>query len=295
MTAYNEFIFNDKARGFLKENVSDTATTIYLQDGGILSFFQNWESGEELYLTLVDSARNYEIVKVTNMEQGVNGDVLTVDRGQDSTTAREWPKGTLVVQRLIAANYTRFLQKGIYREISYNPNSVLTAAYPGEKVLDADPITPCYGWWKNKSGLDWQLIAGEICHHWYTWYEWEAGNGFIEGSYDVELESFDWVVGPSGAGSPGILVPESEEYEGWQNYFIYHPISVRITFEGDPITQLTVVGEFGLMLDQANPVSGTEYSLIGLPSATTEYGEIYEVSIYNGISKITTITNLEWK
>lgn len=294
MTAYDKHIFNDVARAFLREGISDSATSIILQSGGILAFYQNWSSGSEFYLTLVDSARNYEIVKVTDISQNINGDVLTVERGQDGTTAREWHPGTLIAQRMVAANLTRFMQEGIFRQLSYPPDNFLTAAYPGEKVLQAEPVTPCYGWWKNRSGLDWQLIAGEICHYWYTWYEWKAGNAYAEGSYDVDLEFFEWVIGPSGAGNPGIITPDNDEFEGWMNYFIYHPVKVRITFTGDPITEIMIVGDYGTLLYQVNPVSGTEYSLAGVPDQTTQSGDIGLVYIYNGVSNTTTITNLEW-
>lgn len=165
MTAYNELIFNSNARAFLKEGISNSATSIPLQPGGILAFIQAWTSSDELYLTFVDASQNYEIVKVTNMAQNVNGDVLTVERGQDGTTAREWSPGTLIVQRIVAANYTRFMQKGVFRQVAYDPNGILSAAYPGEKIQQAI-AGPSYSWWKNKSGTVWQRICGDQMLFW---------------------------------------------------------------------------------------------------------------------------------
>ena len=156
MTANPKHIFNDLASSKLELLLSSSGGTMTLVTGGVLAFLGGWVSGSEMYLTLMDSVGNTEVVKVT----AISGDVLTVSRGQDGTIAREWPAGTTVVQRLVAANLTAFLQKGVFRSIQYNPNGILAAAYWGEKVYQSGPSASQHRWWKHTEDLKWRLIAG---------------------------------------------------------------------------------------------------------------------------------------
>lgn len=156
-----EHIFNNVAYGRIKGGISASATTIELYPGHILSFLPGWVSGKEFYLTITDSSANVEIVKVTALNSETND--LTVERGQDGLSARQWYDGSVICQRLVAANCERLIQKESFREVAYNPNGVLSASYLGEKVYQSGPTDCEKRWWKNTTGTKWRLIAGGIC------------------------------------------------------------------------------------------------------------------------------------
>ena len=133
--------------------ITSGAVTCAVEDD-LTQWAPSWVTGKAFYMTLVDPSANREIVKVT----GISRNTLTITRGQDGSTARAWETGTLMEQRLVAADAGSFIQEGSYREFGYNPNGVLTAVYPGEKAYED------YGqrWWKNISGTKWQCIAGML-------------------------------------------------------------------------------------------------------------------------------------
>lgn len=160
MPPTTEHRFNDKAYSNLLIGISASALAMILIPGGILAFLSSWATGKYVYLTLLDAEANREVVKVT----AVSGDTLTIERGQGGTIARAWPKGTLVTNRVTATSLTEFAQKGVHRTVTYNPNGILTASYPGEKVCQYSAVTACQRrWWKNTEGTKWRLIAGDLC------------------------------------------------------------------------------------------------------------------------------------
>ena len=159
MTASTEKVFSVLANGHLKAEITSGSGTITLEPGEIFPFIVNWLASKNMYLTITDVTGEKEIVKVT----GISGDILSVTRGQDGTAARLWYAGSIVSQRGVATDFTSFLQKGDERMIAYDPNGILTAAYPGEKVIETG-LSECQNRaWKNFSGTTWHLIAGEEC------------------------------------------------------------------------------------------------------------------------------------
>ena len=97
--------FNNVASA-LASSASDSATTLTLVSGGGAKF--PLSAGEWTYATLTTAAGSIEIVKVT----GVAGDVLTVVRGQDGTTAQAFAAGDKVEARLTAQGLVDVAQKG---------------------------------------------------------------------------------------------------------------------------------------------------------------------------------------
>ena len=170
MAANTEHIFNNLAYTRLKKEVTAIATTFYLYDGGAAPFLPGWVAGKEMYLTLTDASSNIEIIKVT----AISADILTVERGQDSSTAQTWHAGAIITQRLVAASLDQFIQKTGFRSIDYNPNGVLAAAYDGEKVYQTGGAACNTRWWRHTTGTKWRLIAGDIC-------AWEGydGDGYL--------------------------------------------------------------------------------------------------------------------
>lgn len=145
--------FNNKAYGNIKGGISAGDTSIELYPGHTIDFTADWNIPEEMYLTITDAESNVEIIRTT----GWSGDTFIVSRGTDGSTARAWPDGAVITQRLPAAALNNFIQKE-YRETAVDPNGILTADYAGEKVYQTGQKI----WWKNRSGTDWQLIAGKI-------------------------------------------------------------------------------------------------------------------------------------
>jgi hypothetical protein len=86
------FVFADNARSSLAANVGPSATTITLIAGGGAKFPAP-AAGQQFALTLNDLATKsvYEVCYCTSR----SGDVLTVLRGQEGTTANSWISGDL--------------------------------------------------------------------------------------------------------------------------------------------------------------------------------------------------------
>lgn len=93
--------FTNNASSTLASSISSSATTITLASGGG-SLFPSLGGSDWFYGTLVDSSNNLEIVKVTAR----SGDVLTVVRGQDGTTANAYIGGDKFELRPVAAALT---------------------------------------------------------------------------------------------------------------------------------------------------------------------------------------------
>jgi hypothetical protein len=117
-----------------------------------------------MYLTLVDAATNREVVKVT----AISGNVLTIERAQDNTSARAWYAGTLINQRVPNVNLDRMIQKDVPRSVTAFPHGTLIPNYPGEKILQTGAESYQNRWWKASGTIggadetNWRLIAGTI-------------------------------------------------------------------------------------------------------------------------------------
>lgn len=227
-------IFNTFAQSRLTAAISNAQVTCELLDDPI-HLFPNWVSGTEFYMTLVDASANREIVKVT----AISGSQLTIARGQGGSTARAWPIGTLIEQRPTKDDMSAFLQRAAFRTIAYNPNGVLTAIYPGEKVYQTDARACKKRWWKNVTGTKWQCIAGTICDG----EVWE--NGYIIEGWTAYFDNTRWEIGTANAGSwdAGNQRWQASQVPGYPHHRIilnalgtwvngYRPTSFRVTFTG---------------------------------------------------------------
>jgi len=184
MAANPEHGFNDLAYSILAAGIGASDTSITLPAGGAVAFLPGWQSGRALYLTLTNSSNDIEIVKVTD----INGDTLTVERGQDNTTAQVWSAGAIITQRGVAADFNGFLQGGGYRTSSVNPNGVVTVNYPGEKLYQNGPTECEKRWFIGVSGTTWNVLAGDqICLGAFTHQEYARR----EADGDDHLSSVD--------------------------------------------------------------------------------------------------------
>lgn len=97
--------FTNNASATLASSITNSATTISLTTGQG-AYFPALSAGDIFYATLVDSANNLEIVKVTAR----TADTLTVVRAQDSTSARAFTAGAKLELRPVAAVFSEFVQ-----------------------------------------------------------------------------------------------------------------------------------------------------------------------------------------
>jgi hypothetical protein len=114
------FIFANNASTTLAAPISNSATSVTLASGtGAL--FPNPSPGQQFALTFNDAATGLltEIVYCTSR----TGDVLTIVRGQESTTAQSWLAGDL------AANLCTAGQMSAMQQIAgLNPARIVTAS-----------------------------------------------------------------------------------------------------------------------------------------------------------------------
>lgn len=98
------FLFENKAVTYLGSSLSSIATSITLS-GGEGAKFPAPTGGDLVSLVLEDRLTGeFEIVYVTNR----TGDVLTVQRAREDTTAQSWPIGSSLSVRATAAVYEDF-------------------------------------------------------------------------------------------------------------------------------------------------------------------------------------------
>lgn len=90
----------NNAFGTLASGINSSATSITLTTGQGARF-PTLSAGDYFYATLVDTSNNLEIVKCTARST----DVLTVVRGQESTTARAYSSGDRIEIRLTAQTF----------------------------------------------------------------------------------------------------------------------------------------------------------------------------------------------
>ena len=88
--------------------ISDADTAVTL-DAGSGAKLPNYGGGDYEYMTIGSVANNLEIVKVTARA----GDILTVTRGQDGTTAKAWNAGDQINSRPCAAAMNDALQVNV--------------------------------------------------------------------------------------------------------------------------------------------------------------------------------------
>lgn len=93
--------FANSAYATLASGINSSATSITLTTGQGARF-PSLSGGDYFYATLIDTSNNLEIIKCTARST----DVLTVTRGQESTTARAFSTGDRIELRVTAAGIT---------------------------------------------------------------------------------------------------------------------------------------------------------------------------------------------
>ena len=93
-------IVSNNAVSKLTAALTSTATTVNVT-GGTGAKFPSTATGDTFYITVVDSSNNYEIMLVTVR----TGDIFTVTRAQEGTSARPFSVGDRVVNAITAGTF----------------------------------------------------------------------------------------------------------------------------------------------------------------------------------------------
>jgi len=99
------FKFSNAATATLASSITSSSTTLSVT-AGLGALFPSMAAGEFFAGVLVDASNNVEIVRVTARA----GDVMTVTRAQEGTTARAYSAGSRFEVRLTSAGLNNFLQ-----------------------------------------------------------------------------------------------------------------------------------------------------------------------------------------
>lgn len=99
----------NNATSRLTTAINNTVTTLNLT-GGTGAKFPSTAGGDNFYVTVVDTSNNIEIMLCTAR----SGDILTVVRGQENTTARSFSVGDRVLNTITAAALNGKVDKSVY-------------------------------------------------------------------------------------------------------------------------------------------------------------------------------------
>lgn len=97
--------FTNNASADLASSITSGATSLTVA-AGFGALFPSLGAGDYFFVTLIDPQNNLEIVRVTAR----SGDVFTIQRAQDGTTARAYAAGAKVELRPVAAGMSIFAQ-----------------------------------------------------------------------------------------------------------------------------------------------------------------------------------------
>ena len=130
-------LFANQAQTTLALPVTSTDTTIYVA-AGTGSYFPAPSANQAVTLTLVNSINNLvvEIISCT----AINGDALTVVRGQEGTTAQAWNRGDFVTNLMTAGTASAFAQLYGLNNALYSPHFANMLANTGQ--VNAVPVNP---------------------------------------------------------------------------------------------------------------------------------------------------------
>ena len=129
-------LYTNNASSKLSASITNTATSFSVT-AGTGSLFPSISGSDYFYVTLMDSAGNLEIVKVTARST----DTFTVVRGQDGTTARAFSVNDIVELRI-----TKAMLDSIKAEL-------LAAGTPSANTTPPSSPTGGQLWWDSNTGL----------------------------------------------------------------------------------------------------------------------------------------------
>lgn len=129
-------IVSNNAVSRLTTAINATATTLNIT-GGTGAKFPSTAAGDQFYVVLIDSSNNIEIVLCTAR----SGDILTVTRGQESTTARAFSVGDRVLHTITAATFNSRADKTVVDASIAALQSAIDALTASKANLDSPALT----------------------------------------------------------------------------------------------------------------------------------------------------------
>jgi microcystin-dependent protein len=127
----------NNAYGILLSSILSGDTAIALQ-AGHGARFPALSAGDYFFATLIDTAKNLEIVKVTAR----SGDNLTVVRGQDGTTAIGYSAGDRIEIRPCNATWNAMFQEGVKGTSSSGTNTYTATLSPVPTAYNTSQVYP---------------------------------------------------------------------------------------------------------------------------------------------------------
>ena len=124
----------NNASSTLASAISDTDVELSLASGGGANF-PSITSPDFFYITVVGTAGNLEIMKVTTRA----GDVLSITRAQDSTSASAFSAGSLVEMRINVASITAYVDNQLRDAETITYTAPLTGAVETNVEARSDP------------------------------------------------------------------------------------------------------------------------------------------------------------
>jgi hypothetical protein len=139
-------VFENNSNGVLASDIDDVTTTITLVGGQGNNFPSITAPDEIFFITLQNyAAQLIEICRVTNRA----GDVLTVLRGQDGTSAKSWTAATTVVQlRVTKETLEQFVQQAA----ALTPDSLVTVNSLGQLTSLTDGLPRTWEFFTSTEG-----------------------------------------------------------------------------------------------------------------------------------------------
>lgn len=132
-------VFSNNASAPLAASITASATTITVTTAqGAL--FPAVPAGSFFYATIVDSSNNIEIVKATAR----SGDVLTVVRAQEGTTARAFAAADKIELRVTAASLNNMAQLDAAQTFTaaqtFSAGGALAGTFTGNPTFSGNPV-----------------------------------------------------------------------------------------------------------------------------------------------------------
>lgn len=141
------FVFTNEAKSTLAAPIGGGSTSLTLATGTGSLFPNITAGGGEKFEILVQDGSTLEFMTCTAR----SGDTLTVSRvGSNSFGA-----GASVKLVLTSTAANAFLQKGVMRQVTVDPNGSYAALYTGEEVLN----TTNNQFYKHLTGTVWDLVS----------------------------------------------------------------------------------------------------------------------------------------
>jgi len=142
-----EFLFENNAEGTLETAIGGADVILALKTGeGALFPAVSTGSGQGFYILVTGGATSAWML-CTNRA----GDTLTVTRSDSNS----FPDGSTVKLVLNSTVLEHFMQKGVFRTVTTDPDGSLAAEYAGEEVYQSTTKH----WWKHTTGTEWKQMT----------------------------------------------------------------------------------------------------------------------------------------